>query len=176
MRRNFVFIAVSEKNLGASWPCIVSTWVWETGITLTPRWFVGEYLSDIKSWGTLWVWPQASWLTQADRKVVPQMGKNFVSSGHIWVVFPRTGKMSKICPIFFSLELYCDQTVLFFQVFSIVLKRLCPLQSKNTFVLVPAIFFDFQKSYFLAQNLIFWQSLTLSCDQTVRAGLDLTFS
>ena len=56
--------------------------------------------------------------------------------------------MSKICHIFFSLELYCDQTVLFFQVFSIVLKSFCPLESKNTFVLVPAIFFDFQKSYF----------------------------
>ena len=60
---------------------------------------------------------------------------------HIWVVFPRTGKMSQICHNLFSLELYCDQTVLFFQVFSIVLKSFCPLQSKNTFVLVPAIFF-----------------------------------
>ena len=75
-------------------------------------------------------------------------------NAYIWVVFPRTGKMSKICPIFFSLELYCDQTVLFFQVFSIVLKRLCPLQSKNTFVLVPAIFFRFLK------NLCFWPKIS----------------
>ena len=60
---------------------------------------------------------------------------------YIWVVFPRTGKMSKICHNFFSLELYCDQTVLFFQVFSIVLKSLCALQSKNTFVLVLSFFF-----------------------------------
>ena len=66
----------------------------------------------------------------------------------IWVVFPRTGKMSKICHNFFSLELYCDQTVLFFQVFSIVLKRLCPFQSKNTFVLVLAFSFLFSKKLF----------------------------
>ena len=63
--------------------------------------------------------------------------------------FPQDGENEQNLSYFFSsLELYCDQTVLFFQVFSIVLKRLCPLQSKNTFVLVPAIFFDFQKSYF----------------------------
>ena len=60
--------------------------------------------------------------------------------------------MSKICPIFFSLELYCDQTVLFFQVFSIVLKSVCPLESKNTFVLVLAIFLIFKEIIFLAQN------------------------
>ena len=90
--------------------------------------------------------------------------------------FPQDGENEQNLSYFFSLELYCDQTVLFFQVFSIVLKRLCPLQSKNTFVLVPAIFLIFKKAIFLAQNLIFWQSLTLSCDQTVRAGLDLTFS
>ena len=33
---------------------------------------------------------------------------------HIWVVFPRTGKMSKICQNFFCLKLHCDQTVWFF--------------------------------------------------------------
>ena len=61
--------------------------------------------------------------------------------------------MSKICHNFFSLELYCDQTVWLFQVFSIVLKRLCPLESKNTFVLVLANFFDFQKNYFFGKSL-----------------------
>ena len=50
------------------------------------------------------------------------------------------GKMSKICHNFLSLELYCNQTVWFFQVFSIVLKSLCPLESKNTFVLILAFF------------------------------------
>ena len=47
------------------------------------------------------------------------------------------------------MELYCDQTVLFFQVFSIVLKRLCPFQSKNTFVLVLAFsFLSLEKLFF----------------------------
>ena len=30
---------------------------------------------------------------------------------YIWVIFPRTGKMSKICLIYFFLKLHCDQTV-----------------------------------------------------------------
>ena len=34
------------------------------------------------------------------------------------------------------LKFYCDQTVRFFQLFSIVLKRFCPLDSKNVFVFV----------------------------------------
>ena len=62
---------------------------------------------------------------------------------HIWVRFPRTGKMSNMWHFFLFLTLYCDQTVGFFQVFSTVLKRLCPLDPKNTFVLVLAIFLDF---------------------------------
>ena len=47
---------------------------------------------------------------------------------------------------------------LIFQVCSTVLKRLCPLKSKNTFVLVLAILvLDFWKfCRFLPQNLIFW--------------------
>ena len=73
--------------------------------------------------------------------------------------------------MFFSLELYCDQTVLFFQVFSIVLKSFCPLQSKNTFVLVLALFFLFLKRKVnICQNLLVantdlsfaWMSLTVS--------------
>ena len=68
--------------------------------------------------------------------------------------FPQDGENEQNLSYFFSLELYCDQTVLFFQVFSIVLKRLCPLQSKNTFVLVPAIFFRFLK------NLCFWPKIS----------------
>ena len=45
---------------------------------------------------------------------------------------PGRGKWSK-CGIF--LRLHCDQTV---QLFSTVLKRFCPLDSKNVFVLVLA--------------------------------------
>ena len=45
---------------------------------------------------------------------------------------PGQGKWSK-CGIF--LRLHCDQTV---QLFSTVLKRFCPLDSKNVFVLVLA--------------------------------------
>ena len=47
---------------------------------------------------------------------------------------------------------------------------------KNTFVVVQAFFSIFKKIIFLAPNLNFWQSLTLSCDQTFRDGLNLTWS
>ena len=50
------------------------------------------------------------------------------------------GKWSK-CGIFFF-KLCCDQTVRFFQLFSTVLKRFCPLDAKNVSVLVLAFFFD----------------------------------
>ena len=56
----------------------------------------------------------------------------------IWANFPRTGKMVKMWHFFILLKLYCDQTVWFFQLFSAVLKRFCPLDSKNVFVLVLA--------------------------------------
>ena len=39
---------------------------------------------------------------------------------------------------FIFLELRCDQTVRFFQLFSTVLKRFCPWHSKNVFILVLA--------------------------------------
>ena len=56
---------------------------------------------------------------------------------------PGRGKWSK-CGIFsFFLKLCCDQTVRFFQLFSTVLKRFCPLDAKNVSVLVLAIFFWF---------------------------------
>ena len=42
----------------------------------------------------------------------------------------------------YFLALHCDQTVGLFQLFSTVLKRFCPVQSKNTLVLVLAHFFD----------------------------------
>ena len=48
------------------------------------------------------------------------------------------GKWSKCGIFYFFLELCWDQTVWFFQLFSTVLKRFCPLQSKNVFVLVLA--------------------------------------
>ena len=63
------------------------------------------------------------------------------SRWNIWVNFPRTGKMVKMWH-FFILELCCDQTVWFFQLFLIVLKRFFPLHSKNTLFLVLAnVFF-----------------------------------
>ena len=64
--------------------------------------------------------------------------------GHIWVVFPRTGKMSKICHFFFW-SFTVTKRFDFFLVFSTVLKKLCPLESKNTFVLVLAFFFSILK-------------------------------
>ena len=63
---------------------------------------------------------------------------NYLLKKHIWVNFPRTGKMVKLWHFSFFLELCCDQTVWFFQLFSAVLKRFCPLDSKNVFVLVLA--------------------------------------
>ena len=39
------------------------------------------------------------------------------------------------------LKLYCDQLIFFFKFSSTPLKRICPLDSKNTLVLVPAFFF-----------------------------------
>ena len=54
---------------------------------------------------------------------------------------PGRGKWAKCVLFFFFLKLHCDQTVWFFKVFSTVLKRLCLLESKSTFVLVLAIFF-----------------------------------
>ena len=56
---------------------------------------------------------------------------------------PQDGENKQYVALFLFLKLYCDQMVGFFQVFSTVLKRLCPLHPKNTFVLVLAIFFDF---------------------------------
>ena len=46
--------------------------------------------------------------------------------------------MSKLCLKKYFLALHCDQTVQLFQLFSTVLKRFCPLDSKNVFVLVLA--------------------------------------
>ena len=48
----------------------------------------------------------------------------------IWVIFPRTGKMSKN------------------------LKRFCPVESKNTFVLVLAIFLFLKKLCFCNQKIL----------------------
>ena len=51
---------------------------------------------------------------------------------HTWVRFPRTGKMVKMWHFFnFFLKLCCDHTVIFFSTLSTVLKRFCPLNSKN---------------------------------------------
>ena len=47
-----------------------------------------------------------------------------------------------------NLELFCDQTVWFFQDFSTVLKSFCPVESKNSFILVLAHLFVEQFSPF----------------------------
>ena len=68
-----------------------------------------------------------------------------LGTGHRCVSFCRTGKMSKmskLCPKKYFLVLHCDQTVQLFQLFSTVLKRFCPAQSKNSPVLVLAHCFD----------------------------------
>ena len=51
---------------------------------------------------------------------------------------PQDGNNGQDVDFFIFLKLYCDQTVLFFQLFSTDLKRFCPLDSKNVSVLVPA--------------------------------------
>jgi len=53
-------------------------------------------------------------------------------------ISPGRGKWSKCGILKFLLELYCVHTARFFQLFSTVLKRFCPLDSKNVFVLVLA--------------------------------------
>ena len=73
---------------------------------------------------------------------------------HIWVIFLRTGKMSKNRHIFYFWSLTVTKQSDFFQVFSTVLKRFGPVQSENTFILVLAIFFV-EKFTFFAQNQIF---------------------
>ena len=53
--------------------------------------------------------------------------------------FPQDGENGQNEAFFYLfLELCCDQTVWFFQLFSIFLKRFCPLDSKNVFALVLA--------------------------------------
>ena len=53
--------------------------------------------------------------------------------------FPQVGENGKnVAFIFIFLELCCDQTVWFVQLFLTVLRRFCPLDSKNVFVLVLA--------------------------------------
>ena len=37
--------------------------------------------------------------------------------------------------LFFFVKLFCDKMVCFFQLFSTILRRFCPLDSKNVFVL-----------------------------------------
>ena len=98
---------------------------------------VEQYLA---SWGNSSEDPTS--LSQAPRfqnSGATQVSISKQSYIYIWVIFPRTGKMSKICLNFF-LKLHCDKTVWFFKVFSTVLKRLCPLESQNTFVYPSKIF------------------------------------
>ena len=51
---------------------------------------------------------------------------------------PQDGNNGQNVDFVIFSKLYCDQTVLFFQLFSTDLKRFCPLDSKNVSVLVPA--------------------------------------
>ena len=52
--------------------------------------------------------------------------------------FPQDGENGQNVAFFIFLERCCDQTVWFFQLFPTVLKRFCPLDFKNVFVLVLA--------------------------------------
>ena len=51
---------------------------------------------------------------------------------------PQDGEIGQNVAFSIFLKLYCDQKVWFFQRFSTVLKRFCPLDSKKVFVLVLA--------------------------------------
>ena len=51
---------------------------------------------------------------------------------------PQEGENGQNVEFFIFLKLFCDQTVWFFQLFSTVPKRFCPLDSKNVFILVLA--------------------------------------
>ena len=51
---------------------------------------------------------------------------------------PQDGNNGQNVDFVIFSKLYCDQTVLFFQLFSTDLKRFCPLDSKNVSVLVLA--------------------------------------
>ena len=52
--------------------------------------------------------------------------------------FPQDGENGQNMALFHFLELRCDQTVRPLQLYSTVLKRLCPLDSKNVFALALA--------------------------------------
>ena len=52
--------------------------------------------------------------------------------------FLQDGEKGQNVKFFIFLEICCDQTVWTFQLFSTVLKRFCPLDSKNAFILVLA--------------------------------------
>ena len=71
----------------------------------------------------------------------------------------QDGENEQYLSYFFFLELYCGQTVWFFEVSSTVLKRFCPLQSKNTSVLVLAIFFGFLKILCFCPKIKFFDNL-----------------
>ena len=61
-----------------------------------------------------------------------------VNIDFIWVNFPRTGKMVKMWHFFVFFSSPVTKLFDFFNFFSTVLKRFCPLDSKNVVVLVPA--------------------------------------
>ena len=111
---------------------------WDVNMEYVQNYFVVETSNGFKKKGNflleIWI---IDILKLNIKKVVPP---------GIWVIFPRTGKISKNHHIF--LKPHCDQTVWLFQVFSTVLKRFCLVEFKNTFVLVLAIFF-FKNSRFL---------------------------
>ena len=94
----------------------------------------------------------------------------------IWVTFCRTGKMSVFCPFFKSRRLvWPNQAILMtsFDLRWLIMTCLClwrwfwPLLSKKT---------TFYGTLNLTLFSNFTVSLTLSCDQTFRDGLDLTCS
>ena len=68
--------------------------------------------------------------------------------------FPQDGENEQNVAFFKKFEALLRPNGLIFSSFLNCLKRLCPLQPKNTFVLVLAFFLIFENFTFFAQNLI----------------------
>ena len=74
--------------------------------------------------------------------------------------------LKSLCPniqvfqsYFIFLEPCCDQTVWFFQLFSTVLKRFCPLDSKNVFILglaLPKPELELFEVWDRGERIVFW--------------------
>ena len=70
-------------------------------------------------------------MTNWKNTVYSLCGYPYMQKNHIWVNFPRTGKMVKMWHFFNFFELCCDQMVWYFQLFATVPKRFCLWHSKK---------------------------------------------